>query len=360
MIVYVSPAEMNGGILQFSTTIAKETEGIENYKLFLPDTVDYKYIQDIKENVILYKKVKTLNSRDNGIKEISNQIMKLNPEVVIFVEDSILMQQINRILHKARIDTAMVIHDIQHHPYRNMDLHRIVVDTLRRKMSRTTIKQCKKIILLSHNSETAFKNEYNANNTTVFRLSAHVPNVEEKELPELKEYGKKFHLFFGRIDEYKGIQTLAEAYAALRVSDKENIELIIAGKGELSDSEKTIIDSEPHIHLIQRFISDEEMIWLFKRCVSIVLPYTEASQSGVLPIAYKYGKPVIVSNLKGLTENVVPQKTGLIFKDVNDLSKCLNTITTFMNRDTKEDISNYYEQNYSWKTNIEKLIHELV
>ena len=52
MIVYVSPAEMNGGILQFSTSIARETRAFRKCKLFIPNVVDSKLFEDISEDVL--------------------------------------------------------------------------------------------------------------------------------------------------------------------------------------------------------------------------------------------------------------------------------------------------------------------
>ncbi len=99
--------------------------------------------------------------------------------------------------------------------------------------------------------------------------------------------------------------------------------MIIAGKGQLSEEESQLIQSECHITSAIRFISDEEMVWLFQNAQCVVLPYIEVSQSGVLPIAYKFAKPIIVSNLQGLTENVVVTKTEFIFRTEDELSELL-------------------------------------
>src|SRR5690606_19052123 len=44
----------------------------------------------------------------------------------------------------------------------------------------------------------------------------------------------------------------------------------------------------------------------------VVLPYIEATQSGVIPIAYAYGKPVIASRVGGLPNIVVDNETGFL------------------------------------------------
>lgn len=355
MVVYVSPAEVNGGILQFSTSITRETGALTDCRLFLPDVVDKSLYQDIADNVVPYVKVKTLKGNSTGILSVARHIMFLSPDIVIFVEDSILMQQLNGILNQNAVKTAMVVHDVQHHPYRKMGARRVLVDIIRRRMMRNTIKHIDKIVLLSANSEEAFRREYKAENTVVFRLPAHVPNVLPKKPLEIENEGKKFFLFFGRIDKYKGIDTLCRAYSKLTEEFKAETGLVIAGNGQLSEEESQLIQSECHITPIIRFISDEEMIWLFQKAVSVVLPYIEASQSGVLPIAYKFGKPVIVSNLRGLTENVVEKKTGYVFRTMDELSESLIQVEQSDPEAMKLYIEKYFEENFSWKKNIKKL-----
>ena len=60
MVVYVSPAELNGGILQFSTSIARETRTLTECRLFLPNVVEECLYRDIADSVVPYVKVKTL------------------------------------------------------------------------------------------------------------------------------------------------------------------------------------------------------------------------------------------------------------------------------------------------------------
>ncbi len=357
MVAYVTPAEMNGGILQFSTTIARETVGLTDFRLFLPNVIGNEYIRDIQDNVIYYSKKKTLKSTDSGVIALADQIASTIPNVVIFLEDTILMQQVNAILHNRGIKTVLVVHDIEHHPYRNMSLRRMLVDGIRRLMTIRTVKNVDNVILLSNNSEAKFRERYKVTNTLVFRLSAHVPMVESSKPPEMSEE-ENYYLFFGRLDEYKGIEILCQAYSKLSHDRKIKNKLIIAGRGVLSETEKQLIAQEDCIQLIQRFISDYEMIWLFEHCQAVVLPYIEASQSGVLPIAYKFGRPVIVSKLDGLTENVLPGVTGLVFNNESELTKCLEKIDSLF-KSSGRNIKLYYEEQYDWKRNIGRLLFEL-
>ena len=68
MVVYITPAEGNGGILQFSTTVARETKKFHECLLFVPDSVDDKFLIDVKDCICRYTKIKTVNNKDNRIK----------------------------------------------------------------------------------------------------------------------------------------------------------------------------------------------------------------------------------------------------------------------------------------------------
>jgi glycosyltransferase involved in cell wall biosynthesis len=69
------------------------------------------------------------------------------------------------------------------------------------------------------------------------------------------------------------------------------------------------------------------MLWLIQNALTVVLPYTEASQSGVLPIAYHFGVPVVTSNVPGLTEFVEDGETGLVCAGVAELAGALLKMT---------------------------------
>ncbi|HBN07912.1 MAG TPA: hypothetical protein DD435_04430, partial [Cyanobacteria bacterium UBA8530] len=116
-------------------------------------------------------------------------------------------------------------------------------------------------------------------------------------------------LFFGRFIPYKGIDVLCKAERLLR-KRLDSYEICIAGEGEVSFD--SWIDPESRIRVINRFLPDEEVAQLFQQARMVVLPYLEASQSGVLAIAFAFGKPSIVSEVGGLPEAVDFGKAGLI------------------------------------------------
>ena len=80
----------------------------------------------------------------------------------------------------------------------------------------------------------------------------------------------------------------------------------------------------------------------------MILPYRTASQSGVIPLAYNYNKPVITSNLESLTEVINEGKTGYTFESESELeSKILSFFNNYNSNTYEENICDY-KKNLSW------------
>lgn len=116
-------------------------------------------------------------------------------------------------------------------------------------------------------------------------------------------------LFFGRIDLYKGISVLLRAFP--KVLEKHpNAILRIAGNGNLQAEMPLIEQLKGNIDLHNRWIKDEEVNELFQDATFVVLPYTHATQSGVIPLAYAFSKPVVATKVGCLDEQVIEGETG--------------------------------------------------
>jgi glycosyltransferase involved in cell wall biosynthesis len=119
-------------------------------------------------------------------------------------------------------------------------------------------------------------------------------------------------LFFGRIHEYKGLQYLIEA-EPLITKEIPDARIVIAGTGEdFSKYEKMIGCRRDRFIIANRRIANDEAARLFQQCSVVVLPYVEASQSGVVLDAYEFKKPVVVTNVGSLPEVVDHGTTGLL------------------------------------------------
>lgn len=117
-------------------------------------------------------------------------------------------------------------------------------------------------------------------------------------------------LFFGRITAYKGLEVLLDAFAQVSAR-RSGVRLLIAGDGSLSPYRRQL-KTLKHVEVINRWVAEDEISRLFERADMVVLPYTSASQSGVLAVAAGYALPVIATQVGGLPEQISDGKTGLL------------------------------------------------
>jgi starch synthase len=138
---------------------------------------------------------------------------------------------------------------------------------------------------------------------------------------------EKMILFFGRLEAYKGLDVLLQAFAQVR-HDLRDWKLVIAGSGDLPA--RRTVENDARIELVNRFLTDEEVADLMQRTRLVVLPYTEATQSGVIAAACAFGRPVIASDVGGLNEMVVQGKTGLLIppNDVPALARAIHDLAS--------------------------------
>lgn len=132
-------------------------------------------------------------------------------------------------------------------------------------------------------------------------------------------------LFFGRIEAYKGVDTLLTAWermSAGSVGDRpeqkfrdnsctswQEARLIIAGPVAPGVALPPL---PPGVELRDRRIMDGEADALFRSASLLVLPYRDATQSALVAAAYAYGLPVIVTRTGALPEYVAEGETGWV------------------------------------------------
>lgn len=169
-------------------------------------------------------------------------------------------------------------------------------------------------------------------------------------------YGR--FLFFGRLIEYKGIDVLLRSLDKVFMSFP-NVKLVLAGRGDLSKYKDMLIKYKDHIEVHNEWIQNDEIDSYFRNVDFVVAPYVDATQSGVVPLSYVFGKPVIVSNCGGLPEQVSEGNTGLIVEQGDSDSLANAIISFYSNRnkliEMKKSAYEFAEKN-SWQFTAEKLI----
>jgi glycosyltransferase involved in cell wall biosynthesis len=117
-------------------------------------------------------------------------------------------------------------------------------------------------------------------------------------------------LFFGRIRAYKGLDLLRDAWPRVRAG-RPGARLRVVGEGDL-DACAPGLAALPGVEVDRRWVPDGEMASVLTSARALVLPYREASQSGVLPLALALGIPVVATAVGGLAEQVRDAENGLV------------------------------------------------
>ncbi|MDP3418703.1 glycosyltransferase family 4 protein [Falsiroseomonas sp.] len=117
-------------------------------------------------------------------------------------------------------------------------------------------------------------------------------------------------LFFGRLRAYKGLDLLRDAFRLLHQSHP-GASLRVVGEGD-PEACAPGLAGLPGVRLERRWVAEAEIPTLLAEADAVVLPYREASQSGVAPQALAMGVPVVATPVGGLTEQVRPGAGGVL------------------------------------------------
>ena len=135
-------------------------------------------------------------------------------------------------------------------------------------------------------------------------------------------------LFHGRIHAYKGLDLLLDAMLLLQSKGK-NYSLTIAGAGELG-SYQDKIQKLSHISVKNHFLSEDELSHLLAEHDVSVLPYIEASQSGVAIDALWAALPAVATPVGALPKQFAHEQNALIVEKISPqmIADALNRLCT--------------------------------
>jgi len=230
------------------------------------------------------------------VSRLVGKIKRFKPDVLLFP----MFHPWNALIEQRMysIPSVVFVHDPQPHP----DLTGWIFG----KLEQSSIRQAKRCIILSKSlTEEMLKRGVLSEQIDVIPLGPFriAPDRKLKPLngniPTL--------LFFGRIVLYKGLDILLQAYADVR--QMHQARLIIAGEGDLSPYQN-MLQNLPDVEVINQWIPETEIEELFLKSNLLVLPYTGASQSGVIPIAAALGIPVIATCTGGISEQIEDGVSG--------------------------------------------------
>lgn len=283
--------------------------------------------------------------------KVSQHIISLTPDLVIFKHWMPFFAPcygfIAGRLRKKKIKLLAVCHNIIPHEKRPGDI----------VLSKYFLKKIDYFVLLSDQVKKDLETMIQKSRSKVLPLpifSIFGENVtKERARAKLKLTDEKIILFFGFIRDYKGLDTLIEALAIVR--QKMDIRLIVAGEF-YSDEQKYIsliekLNLQNFIIFKKDFIPTTDVKYYFSAADAVVLPYKSATQSGIVQVAVNFEKPVIATNVGGLSEVIYDGKSGFVVEKEKP-DEFAKAILRFYKENRENEFSanmKNLKEKYSWQ-----------
>ncbi len=268
---------------------------------------DYRDILDERINLEWFHRpsdtnLATLGANIACIRRINSLLKQYRPDILHLMDCADYRIYIPATRCMRRCPSVLTVHDASHHPG---DLKNRM-EFLRRPLRR----RADLVITLGDDIAKRLLEEGDVTHDTL-RTIPRGPYDMYKQWLTGKPVDEKSVLLFGRVSRYKGLDYLIEA--APKVVEKiPDAKFVIAGSGPDWPRCKAMIKNPDYFVLKEEKVKEPEVTALFESASVVVLPYIEASQSGVLFIAYALGKPAIVTCVGSLPEVVDDGETGII------------------------------------------------
>lgn len=302
------------GLMNRSLSEKYETVMI-SYKMQYPKFLFKKEQRDYKNDSFKIENTQYLINTANPFNLVSTarKIRKMKPDVVIFQWWHPYFSPCYWIMEKCLhgIKKMFVCHNVFPHERFPMDkfLTKMVLKSgdcfithsAKDAKDLLTIKKTENVVQAVHPTYNAFKFE----NLTAEEARKRL-NIKEEE---------HVLLFFGFVREYKGLKHLLRAMPELKKADPKIKLLVVGDFGEDEPEYMDLIsklDIKDVLAIYKGYIPDKEVEQYFAASDLVVLPYESATQSGVVQMAYGFGKPVLVTEVGGLPDVVTDQKTGYV------------------------------------------------
>jgi len=147
-------------------------------------------------------------------------------------------------------------------------------------------------------------------------------------------------LYFGAVRPYKGLKWLIKAAPEI-IKNIPGCQIWCVGDywdgpaEFLSSADELGVlfdESSPEnggVVILDAYIPNEEVGKYFAATDLVVLPYESATQSGIVQIAYGFEKPCMVTNVGGLPEVVLDNKTGYVIPPLDSDTIAEKTVEYF-------------------------------
>jgi glycosyltransferase involved in cell wall biosynthesis len=217
---------------------------------------------------------------------------------------------------------------------------------------------------LAKQLESEFGVEHSRISIISIGLNEEVPEIrltanESRRKLELPTRGA-IALFFGKVEPYKGVDVLVEAWSLMKSKDAH-----LAIVGECSDCSyasviRSILAKSPRVAEMEwreGFISNTDVALWLKACDVVVMPYRNIYQSGVLFLSFRFGVPIVATDVGALSE-FVDAESGVIASS-NDPAGIAGALDCFFAAPAQFSRDNIARRatKYAWDKQCAKIKH---
>lgn len=163
-------------------------------------------------------------------------------------------------------------------------------------------------------------------------------------------------LFFGRMEKYRGLDNLMVVGRRLKKAIP-GIRILVAGTGTELAKYTSAMAAEGIFEVHDAFIPNRLIPHFFKRASVLLMPYHEASQSGVAAMGLPFGLPVVATDVGAISETIMDGVHGKVVP-VGDMEKFTASVIEIL---TNEGFRKAMEKNcldLSQALSFENLAHD--
>jgi glycosyltransferase involved in cell wall biosynthesis len=232
---------------------------------------------------------------------ITANLRRLAPDIAICAMPALLDGRMLAGLRGLELDYAVIVHDAEAHPGDALSFRALGQNRL--------LRGARHLFCLTRHVELSLRRQGFGENGQSLTKLWHPPLDFAATVPAAMPTTRPRILHFGRLLPYKGLDLLADALTLL--GNDRPFELRICGEGPKSSSLDRL-QAMPGVSVERRWIADSEISGLLAWSDALVLPYREASQSGVAALALAAGRHVLATAVGGLPEQLGGQPNTLL------------------------------------------------
>lgn len=294
----------------FAARLTEAFNTLENQAAFmsLPDSAEILTTSEVLpcdwreptyESGLGYVKRRLVNAA--SLERADRHLTELAPDMAICAMPSLLDKDMAEALMTRGIPYAVIVHDAEAHPGEALRFAFLGQERL--------LHGAQHLFCLSGHVEDGLRrNGFGQAPQTLTRLW-HPHQGFDTIAPAARASSKPKLLHFGRLRAYKGLDLLANALKLL--GPDLPFELRVCGEGPASVA-LARMRAMKDVAVEARWFAEPELPGLLSWADALVLPYREASQSGVASMGLAAGRHVLATSVGGLPEQLAGAKGAVL------------------------------------------------